>query len=257
MSSTAPPSRGQPERSEDRFGLDPLGSAQRSEARVAASNTLRLSLRGALLGPDIFDLSMWFTPSGTATVPADAATAAALLAEITGASTFTAMVTTLRTFIATTDSYTQYAMYTYPSGGSHSSAAVVQNVALAGTGATRALPNQIATVVSLRSPFAGRNNRGRFYVPTTSQNVISAPTSQLTSGSCSSLATAVANFLSHMNGAAFANLSGQSLRPCVSTRGSSALIASVIVDSVLDTQRRRRNKVTAAASSTQPILIGP
>jgi hypothetical protein len=224
---------------------------------MAASNTVRLSLRGALLGPDIFDLSMWFTPSGDATVPSDAATAAALLAEIDGASTFTALTTELRTFISASDSYTQWALYTYPSGGTHAAAAVNQSVSLAGTGATRVLPNQIATVVSLRSPFAGRTNRGRFYVPTTSQNVVTAATSQITSAKCTSLATAVANFLSHMNGAAFANIAGQSLRPCVSTRGTSALIASVVVDSVLDTQRRRRNKVVAASSSTQPILIGP
>lgn len=224
---------------------------------MAAANTLRLSVRGTLLGPDIFDWSMWFTPSGAATVPTDAATAAALLAEIMGASTWTALMTAVRGLIHSADAITSIAQYTYPTGGTHAATAVNSPVTLAGTGATRLLPNQCAMVVSLRSPFAGRNNRGRFYLPTTAGGLTQANTSQFASTQTSGQAAAVANFLSHMNGASFANLDGESLRPCVSSRASSALISSVVVDSVIDTQRRRRNKVTPAVTSTDPILIGP
>lgn len=212
---------------------------------MAGNNTLRLSIRGTLLGPDIFDLSIWFTPAGLHTVPGDAATAAALLAEIQALATFTAFTTELRTYIHSTDKITQFAMYTYPSGGTHAAAAVNSTVSLAGTAATRVLPNQCAIVVSLRSPFAGRNNRGRFFVPVTTQNVIVSGTSQLTGANVTSLATATKNWLTDMSGHSFANLGGDLLRPCVSSRGSAALILNVVVDSVIDTQRRRRNKVQA------------
>lgn len=224
---------------------------------MAGVNTLRLSVRGTLLGPDIFDWSMWFTPSGTATVPSDAATAAALLAEITGASTWTALLTKAQTLMGTTDAITSIAQYTYPTGGTHAATAVNTPVSLAGTGGTRLLPNQCAVVVSLRSPFAGRNNRGRFFLPLTAGGITAGSTSQIVNTQTAAIAAAVANFMSHMNGASFANLGGNALRPCVSSRGSNALISTVVVDSVIDTQRRRRNKVTPTVVSTAPILIGP
>lgn len=223
---------------------------------MPATNTIGLHLRGQLLGPDIFDMGLYFTPSGTATVPSDASTLAALLAEIVGLTAFTALTTELRTYIHSSDKFTQWALYSYPSGGSHAAAAVNQNVSLAGTAATRVLPNQCAVVVSLRSPFAGRQNRGRFYVPVTTQNVITSGTSQLTSTNCTSLATAVNNFLSSMNGHSFTNVAGNALRPCVSSRGNSALILTVLVDSIIDTQRRRRNKVSANNTASQTVFIG-
>jgi hypothetical protein len=198
-------------------------------------------------------MSMWFSPAGLHTVPADASTAAALLAEIVALGTFSTMTTELRTFMHSSDSFTQVAMYTYPSGGNHSAAAVNSPLALAGSGATRLLPNQCAVVVSLRSPFAGRQNRGRFYVPMTAGGLTQANTSQLTSAKCTSLCNAVKGFLSDMNVHGFANLSGDSLRPCVSSRGQSALILTVVVDSVIDTQRRRRNKVLPAASASATV----
>ena len=106
----------------------------------------------------------------------------------------------------------------------------------AGTNSSgNALPNQLAVVCTLRTASAGRAFRGRFYLPAPS------PTTLTSSGTMNNLAHA--QFQTALE-AAFA--AGSLFGTYVvghKASGTSTLVTGADVGNVLDTQRRRRNKV--------------
>lgn len=104
------------------------------------------------------------------------------------------------------------------------------------------MPNQICAVLSLRTGIPGRSHRGRMYVPVLSVAIAAGGVASTTllNGLASGLATSMGTFNSSGNG------------KCVvssSTLAAAFQIKTVQVDNVLDTQRRRRDKVVGTVSS--------
>lgn len=110
-----------------------------------------------------------------------------------------------------------------------------------GVAAGQMLPFQCATAVSLRTIFATRSGRGRFYLPPLAVSVLLA--GRVTPAVQSDLADAAALMLQA--------LAGGGLTPVVYSRTAHAAvtITSIDVGDVIDTQRRRRNKLVEQRES--------
>ena len=112
----------------------------------------------------------------------------------------------------------------------------VENVlALTGVDAGEMLPFQCATVISLLTASATRHGRGRFYLPPLA-------VSTLDTGRTSAAAIAV---LDTAWTAFFDSLNTDGVTPVVRNRTGhvSTTVTSARVGNVIDTQRRRRNKL--------------
>lgn len=98
------------------------------------------------------------------------------------------------------------------------------------------LPFQCATVVSLLTASATRHGRGRFYLPPLA-------TGSIDQGRVSAASLAV---LDTAWTAYFASLNGDNITPVVRNRTGhvSTTVTSARIGDVIDTQRRRRNKLT-------------
>lgn len=133
-------------------------------------------------------------------------------------------------------------LYYYPAGAiSAALLGVDEFTHIAANGATDRGPSQLSLVTSLRSSTPGRSGRARFYVPLTE-------TAQLTGGQVSnalvsSLAVAAQTLLQGLN--AIAPSEGGAFGCCVAsfTKGVAEPIVSIVVDSKIDTQRRREDKI--------------
>lgn len=149
----------------------------------------------------------------------------------------------------TTTIANQLRAYSYPALGGAASQSSVFITPITGDGGTP-LPRQLSIVHSLRSAVAGRKGRGRFYMPFTSGANLDA-TGQASSAHVTNLAAEFKTFVDAANvldiGAAPALLG-------VASRDSGFDVVStaVIVNSKIDTQRRRTDKVaiTSSAEST-------
>lgn len=111
-------------------------------------------------------------------------------------------------------------------------------VSLPGTSTAEMLPFQCATAVSLRTIFATRSGRGRFFLPPVSVAAIAS--GRLLTTATNTLADGVeALMLSMQTGGA---------TPVVYSRVARAAVTinAIDVGNVIDTQRRRRNKLIEA-----------
>lgn len=133
-------------------------------------------------------------------------------------------------------------IYAYPTGGT--TAAFIgeySGTPKAGSGTTT-VPNQICLVVSLRTANAGRQYRGRMYLPASKLAGISngnVPTSDATA-----MATAWGTCFSDWNA------SGDNGQVVVVSRvgaGHYDVVDVVRVDTIPDTQRKRSNKLQATS----------
>lgn len=157
--------------------------------------------------------------------------------------------------MATADSFTQLDSYFYTGGVAVNHQTLV--VSHAGTGAgTGLLPKQCAVALTLRTAVSTRRTRGRIYLPCT-DIPISGSTGLALSTTINNAVDKLANMLdSH-------KIAGLN-QPVVVSQGLSVhrdgspnttwtpfttTITSVDADYVVDTQRRRRNKLTSARHS--------
>ncbi|WP_299315555.1 hypothetical protein [uncultured Halomonas sp.] len=110
-----------------------------------------------------------------------------------------------------------------------------------GTSVDACLPFQCAPVVSLRTALANRSGRGRFYAP--SPAVSAQDGGRLVAAAQTNLADSA---LGLMNG-----LTGAGLTPVIVNRATlgTTPITSLDVGDVIDTQRRRRNKLIESRTS--------
>lgn len=108
-------------------------------------------------------------------------------------------------------------------------------VSLPGTSTAEMLPFQCATAVSLRTIFATRRGRGRFFLPPVTVAAIAS--GRLLTTAQTTLADAAQSMMTV--------LAGQGQTPVVYSRASRAAITITGIDvgNVIDTQRRRRNKL--------------
>ena len=112
---------------------------------------------------------------------------------------------------------------------------------LAGTAATESLPFQCAAAVSWRTALATRAGRGRFYAP--SLAVAFVADGRMTSAAQTALLTGAQGMATALSGA------GLSLVLYSRTTHATQVITSVDVGDVIDTQRRRRNKLVESRVS--------
>jgi hypothetical protein len=108
-------------------------------------------------------------------------------------------------------------------------------LALTGVDAGEMLPFQCATVISLLTASATRHGRGRFYLPPLAVSTLD--TGKLSASAITSLDTAWTAF--------FDSLNTDGVSPVVRNRTGhiSTPVTSARVGDVIDTQRRRRNKL--------------
>lgn len=121
---------------------------------------------------------------------------------------------------------------------------------LSGGSSTASLPTQLAVVASLRTALPGRRKRGRIYMPVTVAAHMSAH--QMTSADANALADATAALLTAIN-ASSAGSAGAQCVVAVPGTGPSTAITFVVVDSVVDTQRRRRDQIAPAFVWASPV----
>lgn len=122
----------------------------------------------------------------------------------------------------------------------------VVNTATPGTGSPL-VPVQIATVATLLTNLGGRGNRGRVYLPATS--VASMSNGRADNAFCDSISNSIATYIRGQNGVTVGSATFNS----IVGGGTGAPITTVRVDNVLDTQRRRRDKVLPTYSKTTSI----
>lgn len=123
-----------------------------------------------------------------------------------------------------------------------------------GNGSSNTLPLQCSVVASHRTSQTGKKGRGRQFLPAIDQNSIDA-SGRLSSSAQTSILNAQVAFLEALS---YADAPRTIVRPAVissSTSGASptlnkyATINGVRVGNVVDTQRRRRNKLVEAYAS--------
>lgn len=137
--------------------------------------------------------------------------------------------------------------YYYP-GGSASATVVGSKTITPDFGSNASLfhPPQVAIVVSLQTGFAGRNNRGRNYLPAGGNNISPG---RINATTVTDIATTYASYLTSMNSTTVGALS---FNACIGT-GSTPHITAVSVDNVFDTQRRRRDKQVSSQTVSHTV----
>lgn len=113
------------------------------------------------------------------------------------------------------------------------------------------LPPQCAIVVTLLTGLAGKSFKGRVYMP--NRTAIVAADGNLPTATVTALAVTASNWLSLFR---TRSVGGERLTGVVSGAQGPNAITAVAVDSVVDTQRRRRDKVVAAARPVRPLVVG-
>lgn len=174
------------------------------------------------------DWSYWIsantTPSGQNFVNA---VCSALAADATWKALFPAAVTFGSPKISLVDQATGEIISTSISGASY-----------AATGIGSALPPQCSTVVTLRTPFASRSDTGRFYLPGPNSTNTTA-VGRLLPAAASSIAARLVAAFEAGNAAAL----GVTLIVYSRTHRSTTEVNAIDVGDVVDTQRRRRDKL--------------
>ena len=218
------------------------------------AQVMRLAITGTFPSSEIWNHSYWMMPAGEGIVPDDNDGADTVLGNIVGSSVWTTYRDILKTFMKSNSAITGLHLYCYPDGGPSSPAIAERVFNTVGTSSGAAHPLQTATVASLRTGQSGRSFRGRVYLPTT--DVTLDTNNQLTSAVTSAVADMVADFC---GGWATEDVFGvgQAAFVCIvsPTRSARTVVTQVVVDSVMDTQRRRRNRQQAAQRVAQDVVF--
>lgn len=202
---------------------------------------MRLSIKGTLPGGEVFSINPTYrldvptevpNPSNLASSIATALVARTIPTDITGLISTESFWTSLRVELRT-------ANFQLMGVGENS-----YSPALKGTGPSTH-PPQTAVVASLRTALPGRSGRGRLYLPATGLGLQS--TLQMTETQATNIATAVKTWVSDLAATATAAYPAPGplhLFVVHSKKNNTAQDVSAIqVDTVLDSQRRRRDKL--------------
>lgn len=202
------------------------------------ANVIHVCFGGNMPGGEVWESGFW--TAGATITSNDEANAYAELwwDELSSEDTSGAMYQFMQELASTSTTFQYVKAYCYPAGGTtaqyigtHAGSPIIGT---ANTGS----PNQVALVVTLRSAYAGRAHRGRMYLPATGSVV--GVSGQLVAGVVNPVATDWGQCFSDWNA-----VSGNGIVSVVSRVGAGGHVpvTSVAVDSILDTQRRRRNKL--------------
>lgn len=126
-------------------------------------------------------------------------------------------------------------------------ALVGEDVTDQGGAGTPVVPPQNAAVVTLLTGAAGRANRGRVYWP-----MAGATSRRITSSTVTALSTSTAALIAAIR-VACTSVWGTAAGPVVGNNG--LLVTRVQVDDVMDTQRRRRDKIASTVKVATDVPI--
>lgn len=205
-------------------------------------NAVRSVIGGHLSDGEVWEISQWW--DGTAQA-GDETKADALNGYVAGSVDGNLFNPSMKALYPTTMGCDYVRSYFYWDGTGKASYVTEATDSSKGTNAAGAMPNQVAIVVTTLTGRPGRSFRGRAYLPMIAQGQIGA-TGQLTQALCNTIATSFSSFLSGVKDAA------GGAPPVIASRTRSAMtdVLSVNVDSLPDTQRRRRNKSVASFHGT-------
>jgi hypothetical protein len=217
---------------------------------MSTDQLVRLVHKGTLSGSQTFSFGITMrAPS----VPTQGSLDTFVAGCKTAFNTYASSAGGLTSFISSTDSYSSMRAYYYPANSSHSTLESGTTLAQAGS-AVRTLPFQCALVVSLRSSVPGRTGRGRYYLPLSIAAQLAA--GQVTSSNLASLGTLSAAYLHNLQQVPFDPVNGAT---CVVSVASllvprpALTIVQLIIDSVVDTQQRRRDKIAPTATQVNAV----
>lgn len=216
----------------------------------------RLTIGGTLIANQRWSIGVSLVQSGALTTPSAAemgSFAQQAYADFLSAAWNTAAsgAQALNAVVGSASNVDQARAYFY---GTSSTAQVVgQSTGAAVPGATsRTQPGQVAIVCSLLTGLAGRSNRGRLYLPNGTINT--GADGNLSTALLQGIANSIANWLSLLR---TRSLGGSTVIPVVaSATGPGVPITTVRVDSVADTQRRRRDKIAPTVTRTASLIVG-
>lgn len=198
---------------------------------------IKVVMKGTYAGQQEWSTAFWVKTTAYATL-------AAFTAEMNGAfqTALGANATPLlKSLLNGADSIDQFLYYYYDS----SSASLTYQVAsaplgIAGT-ASGDLPYNCALVATLLTPIDGRSYRGRMYLPARG---VTLSNSQLNLPTVTTVAADVAGLFTAINGTS----AGTQVVVASATRGLVTAVSQVRVDSKMDVQRRRQDKIAALTS---------
>lgn len=216
-------------------------------------STVRVTLGGLVIGAQRWSVGHTLyttdTPTGTQ-MAAIAEAALSLFKSNVWVGTGVAKLAPANSSFTTLD---QARAYFYPPGATK--ATLVGNstgAAVNGSVTSNGGAPQLAIVATLEDGLAGRNHKGRMYLPANC-NLVSANTLQLSTSQAAGLAGSISDYFE-----AWINtnpVSSLVLSPVVSSLTAPRILSAVSVDTVVDTQRRRRDKIVGTRSRV-PIVVG-
>lgn len=208
------------------------------------ANTLRISIAGKIALTDVWNCSLWLRPVGEATAPTNGADAATLLATLCGGTEWTNLKAAILANMRSIDTIATQTMYSYAASGTTATASAQQADAGVGTGSAMTHPPQVCQVLTLLTGVAGRQHRGRIYLPATGVAVSS--TTELATDTLST----VRSTISLWNKRNALLTLGWAMYVVSQTATSSLPVKTVRADNKLDVQRRRANKLIADATAS-------
>jgi hypothetical protein len=198
----------------------------------------RIVISGTAYGGEIWETGFWMNTGPIANESALNSLVVAVAALMGSEATSGGITSVLQAQASSTTIWSSVRGYYY--NGIVDTATFVAEYVLAtpraGNGAGNVQPNQLCLVASLRTGFSGRRNRGRMYLPATSPNYVSgAP--QISLAGVTATANSIAQAFSAINASVYGKVVVFS-----QAAESAREVATVIVNSKLDIQRRRANK---------------
>jgi len=217
---------------------------------ITSTALVKLTHEGTLAQGEEFNWSFWLKPATGATPTMTATqTWITALATYVNASVFNSSVSgSPLALIAEDSAYTLLKAYIYPAGATAATGVVQATVSKSGFGAAE-LPDQASLVTSLRSDNPGRSGRGRVYLPA---NGVGLQNHQMFSTDLTNLANVMQAYIQHLN---TSSIGTDELDVVVRslTQGVVRLVSSIVIDSRIDTQRRRANSQAITSTQTRSI----
>ncbi len=157
---------------------------------------------------------------------------------------------------STTTQYDGVECYEYPIGSTVATrqAADTPSAPIVGSHSVNLLPTFCSLVQTLRTATSGRSFRGRMYLPYTSDAL--ETNGQAPANTCTTTATATRDLLQALQDADYSGDGITAQQPVVAsfTKGVTTPITSVFVDSLVDVQHRREDKIGAAHSAVEFVV---
>lgn len=202
------------------------------------ANCTRVVLSGALPGNEIWTTGFWMVNTGITSNAEAAALALVIAGTLNASDSSGAMRITIDHTFALGASWQRVNVYHYATGGNIATYAGEYDLPspVVNTSSPTA-PNQVSLVLSLRTNFSGRQNRGRMYLPATG----------ITYASGGQISPSLAQTLTDGWATAFTDINASDAGKIVvvSAAGSAAHQVSLLkMDTKLDIQRRRSNRQT-------------